>query len=503
MGTHHSTRLTFSLAGLVALVAASSAQAFVAGGGASRTDCIAAWQVTTADVVPNRGPTGVDCQDGDPACDADGKADGVCTLGVSLCTGAVDTGGCTAGDVTAVSFAHRTARLGVTAPVLPTTGPTCGPAALIQVPLKKTPRGLKQSKTIVLVATATTADGRDHDVVRIRCVPNTGAGECPANPTGGPRELSMAVAPSGTDLDNGVSGLSHNFPLPAGSLLRMCLAGCDPSTNPTCVEDDEATARVQHQTFGPPLPLFAAGVPTCIINRFGNPGLVGATADMATGEVTGQLHLSSDIFLTAATEVCPQCSADAVGSTGTCTAGRRVGQACKTESIMEVTNAPAGSRHLTVSSDCLPSGPPVGTLELTLPLTTSTTTMTGPHACGATKDDGCNGGTCDAVCTGSACVATTPDGQCVDANGGIAQLCCSSNTKISCFPTHDGGSIVRTGSAGVPTPTWPEPSYPKSGNATLVSTFCEGATGSNVVDVVTGLPGPGALVLPVEQTWVP
>jgi hypothetical protein len=83
-----------------------------------------------------------------------------------------------------------------------------------------------------------------------------------------------------------------------------------------------------------------------------------------------------------------------------------------------------------------------------------------------------------AVCTGSACVATTPDGQCVDANGGLAQLCCSNNTKLSCFPTRDGGSIVRNGTAGVPSPAWPEPTYPKTADATLVSTFCESATGS-------------------------
>jgi hypothetical protein len=492
---------TSSLVVLLAL--ASPAFAFVAGGGTPKIDCVAAWQVTTADVTANRGSTGVDCQDGDPACDADGQVDGTCTFGVSVCTGAVAVDGCTADPVTAVAFTRPTTRLGLAAPAVPTSAPVCGPATLVPVALRKTPRGVKPSRTIVLGAIATTARGRDRDVLRLRCVPNVGAGECPANPSGGPRELSMVVAANGTDLDNGVSGLSHNFPLPAGSTLRMCLAGCDPSTNPTCVEDDDATAHVQHATFGPPLPLLAANVPTCIVNRFGTPGLVGATADLATGAVAGDLHLLSDVYLTDATAVCPQCSADDVGKTGTCTGGRRVGQACRTESIMVVNGVPAAYQRLSVSSDCLPSGPPVGTLSLTLPLTTATTTLAGPHACGAKQDDGCGAGTCDAVCTGSACVATTPDGQCVDANGGVAQLCCSSNTKISCFPTRDGGSIVRTGTVGVPSPAWPDSTYPKSGSATLVSAFCEAATGNNVVDIVTGLPGPGALVLPVEQTWVP
>jgi hypothetical protein len=503
MGTHHTKPLAFSLAGLIAFAVASPAAALVVGGGPPSSDCVAAWQVTTADVAANRGRTGVDCQDGDPSCDADGKTNGTCTFGVSVCTASVAVDGCTADGVTAFTFSRKTARFGVTGPAVPTTEPVCGPATLIPVALKKTARGFRPSRTVVLGATATTEHGHDRDTVRLRCVPNAGAGECPANPNGGPRELAMVVAASGTDLDNGVTGMSHNFPLPAGSTLRMCLTACDPTTNPTCVEDDEATARVQRPTFGPPLPLFAAGVPTCIVNRFGTPGLVGATADLATGAVEGDLHLMSDVYLTAPTQVCPQCSSDDVGGTGTCTTGRREGQACRTEAIMEVSAAPAGSRQLAVSSDCLPSGPPVGTLSLTLPLTTSTAELAGPHACGAKQDDGCNGGTCDAVCTGSACVATTPEGECLDANGGLAQLCCSNNTKLSCFPTRDGGSIVRTGMAGVAAPAWPEPTYPKSASATLVSTFCEPATGSTVVDIVTGLPGPGALLLPVEQTWVP
>jgi hypothetical protein len=504
MGTHHTKPFAFSLAGLIALAVASPVAALVPGGGPPSSDCVSAWQVTTADVAANRGPTGVDCQDGDPACDADGEANGTCTFGVSVCTASVAVKGCTPDGVSAFTFSRKATKLGVTGPAVPTTEPVCGPATLIPVALKKTPQGFRQSRTVVLASTATTEHGRDRDTVRLRCVPNVGAGECPANPNGGPRELAMVVAASGTDLDNGVSGWSHNFPLPSGSLLRMCLTGCDPTTNPTCVEDDDATARVQHPTFGPPLPLFAANSPTCIVNRFDSAGLVGATADLATGAVQGDLHLMSDVYLSAPTEVCPQCSADEVGGTGTCTTGRREGQACRTEAIMEVSAAPAGSRQLKVSSDCLPSGSPQGTLSLTLPLTTSTAEMAGPHACGAKQEDGCSaGGSCDAVCTGSACVATTPDGQCVDANGGLAQLCCSNKTTLSCFPTRDGGSIVRNGTAGVPSPAWPEPTYPKTADATLVSTFCESATGSTVVDVVAGLPGPGALVLPVEQTWLP
>ncbi len=497
-----STTFASVFAAVATLVAATTAPAFVAGGGPARTDCIAAWQVTGPDVVANRGRTGVDCQDGDPSCDVDGAVDGTCTFGVSVCTDAVEVAGCTAEPVTDLAFNRRTIRLGFATPVFATGEPACSEATVIAVPVRTTRRGVRPSRTVALSVTATTASGRDHDVVKLRCLPNVGAGQCPENPNGGPRELEMVVAASGSDLDNGTTGQSHNFPLPSSSTLRMCLAGCDPTANPRCVQDEAATTAVQRPTFGPPLPLLASGVPTCIVNRFDVPGLTGGTADLGTGAVGGDLHLLSDVYLTDATQICPTCSASDVDGTGVCTAGRRAGQACRTESIMDVTGAPAGKGHLTVSSDCLPSGRPVGTLTLTLPLTTETSTLAGPKACGATRDDACNAGTCNAACTGNACVATTGDGECIDAKGGISQTCCSNNTQTPCFPTATG-DVVRTGTAGVPAPAWPDATYPKSAEATLVATFCEPGTGSVVVDTVAGLPGPGALVLPVVQTWVP
>jgi hypothetical protein len=37
---------------------------------------------------------------------------------------------------------------------------------------------------------------------------------------------------------------------------------------------------------------------------------------------------------------------------------------------------------------------------------------------------------------------------------------------------------------------------------TVVATFCEASSGSATVDTVAGLPGPGALVLPMAATWI-
>ncbi len=70
-----------------------------------------------------------------------------------------------------------------------------------------------------------------------------------------------------------------------------------------------------------------------------------------------------------------------------------------------------------------------------------------------------------------------------------------------CYPTAGGGAIVRTGKTDPPAPVWPDPMYPKtSTGGILVTTFCEAATGVGTIDSVTGLPGPGALILPGKQT---
>src|SRR6185369_11679053 len=137
------------LAGVFAL--ATTGHAYVRGGGPARTDCFTAWQVTSPDVTANRGPTGVDCQDGDPACDVDGQANGVCSFGVSLCAGVETTPQCTPSEVSSVKLSKRASTAGVQAP---TTVGSCGPAAIVSLPLKQAKRGTKQSPTMVLSATA-------------------------------------------------------------------------------------------------------------------------------------------------------------------------------------------------------------------------------------------------------------------------------------------------------------------------------------------------------------
>jgi hypothetical protein len=90
---------------------------------------------------------------------------------------------------------------------------------------------------------------------------------------------------------------------------------------------------------------------------------------------------------------------------------------------------------------------------------------------------------------------------CVDVKGGLSQLCCNGASQVPCHPTAPGGpGIVRIGRAVVGTPPWPDPTYPKTADHTaFVTTFCEAATGDATVDIVTGLPGPGAVIFNISS----
>jgi hypothetical protein len=232
-----------------------------------------------------------------------------------------------------------------------------------------------------------------------------------------------------------------------------------------------------------------------------------------------QVDLFADVHFTFTDAVCPRCTgpnATDYGGAGTCDGGQNAGGACTVESILSVPLAD-GDKLYRLSSSCPPSGTQgVGTLDIELPLTTGTSTLSGSKPCQArpgdpsqgvvVRDDACGGSACvEGACTGPACVGHDARNRCVDAKGGISQFCCAGNTTTPCFPTANDGSIQRTGRAAPPKDGrrlgWPDGTYPKtSADGVLVATFCEAATTAGVVNQSTGLPGPGALELPGVQT---
>jgi hypothetical protein len=498
------SRLASALLLLASVGVAGRASAVVVpGGGKASLDCAAGFEVEGT-----TNPTsvvGTKTKVSEKAC---AKS---CTFSVKLCINE-PVAGCTASAVTGFSVKPPS----VTLPLPPLGGSAhvCGAATEITVAQKK----VKKIKV-----SATTSGKPDKDVLILACKPNkkmTGCGTttttlpgCSAkNPAGGPDQAVFTVLGQGTDLDNGWTGTSHNFPVIKDASVVFCLTGCDTSTNPICQANAPTGATaINGATFGPPLPLIAGGVPVCVINRFaGNPT---GTADISLGTMNGLIPLLSDVFATDPTRVCPQCLG------GTCDSGGNHGKQCTVDGSVTVAQSLATNKDFQLSKACPPLGNPLSTLTINLPITTGTIGTPGTggskpcrekEAQGVpVKDNNCSGGCSTGNCTGNACVTHIPDPSnpaamiCVDAKGGLSQSCCNDNPSVPCFDTAPGGAgINRTGRPVVATPAWPDPTYPKTAQGVVtVATFCEAGTGSSNIDTVSGLPGPGAVIFNNKVEW--
>jgi cysteine-rich repeat protein len=80
----------------------------IAGGGSKKTDCLMEFNGFGPATINKKGKMKPEyrCTDGDPTCDRDGAANGVCTFGVSVCFGNSDPrlGACTPADIAAVDL---------------------------------------------------------------------------------------------------------------------------------------------------------------------------------------------------------------------------------------------------------------------------------------------------------------------------------------------------------------------------------------------------------------
>ena len=499
-------RFAFCCALLSTFALTAPARANISGGSSAVTDCYAEWGgvVGTGQAL--------DCTDGDPACDADGAANGVCVVNVSICSLQSDVAGCTpTGPLRRIGRLNAKTRH-IALPDL--SAPGCGTPKAIKLKLRK--KGTQPSFPVLLKTNALGSAGHDLNKLRLRCVKGTPPppGTCVPNPSGGPSQLTLTSQQLGTDLDNGWTGTSHDFPIVVGSKVSMCLSNCNLSDDPICDGDGAVGAGTTNGlTFGAPLPLFAAGTPVCVVNRYNLPkGSIKGTSNLATGEIDGTVYLLADVYQADDPgNVCARCqSSGGIDSPGTCNSGPDQGRACTVDGTDFVSDS-TGDKNYKLSRDCRPSGSLVGTLDITLPLTTATSTKTGSKPCVPqpgeptgvpVKDDKCQeiGGTCTGACS---CASTDAKGNCIDAKGGVRQTCCSNDPTRSCFPTAPGtaGTISRTGSASVPQPTVAGQSLPLQADAVQAAVFCEAGTSSNVINGLTGLPGPGALLLPVQAEW--
>jgi hypothetical protein len=482
-----------------------------------RGSCAAVWDTGFAT------PTGstLSCADGDPSCDADGAVNNQCAIAVSACAD-TPVGTCMPTPLTSLKFTKTIAKLVGFTP--PTVGaPNCGAAGTATLLLRRRPANPKKPAKRFLASKPLRLLMRGKkglvNPFTIRCVPPIIKPKCPlrTDDPAFPAEIDLTVpledpkhpeVGNGSDLDNGWTGVSHNFPVIGGSTLRYCLSGCDGRTTFACQASGSTAVGPEQNpvnlaTFGAPLPLLAANVPVCVINRFRDPVITG-TFNLQTGEAGAAgapnlIRLFSDVYITSQQEVCPRCQVSggqgSINSTGTCSSSAKSpGSSCTVDGAITV----AGKGLYLLSSDCPPAGAPTASLDIQLPFTTGTTPpITGPLPCPdaqgpQTSDDACGAGVCNATCTGTACAAHDAAGNCIDAKGGISQLCCSNATATPCFPTKNGGSFTRTGTPGPP------------GKIMVnAAVFCIPRTGSTLINITSGLPGPGALLLPATVSVLP
>jgi hypothetical protein len=486
---------------LAALLASPAHAIDVLGGGPKKSDCYNGLAVTTTNPILAQAAKSITA----------GACNGSCTFSTQACVGMTDPSGkCTAAELSSLT----------SSPTLPPPdglGPAnaCGTAQDIVVTLK----GKKGKTKVKLAGTAVSAKPKkDNDKILLKCKENGNASCEPIaacdNTAGGPDRLVLTIADNGTDLDNGWSGNSFNFPLVPGGIIDMCLSECDSSTDTTCTAFGAIGPGTATGTnFGAPLPLLALNTPVCVVSRWREP--ITGTVDEATGAASLEIRLSSDVSLTdnsSGPEICPQCK------NGRCSVtAQRAGQSCTVEQAQFPVFISASRTDLyDLSSDCVP--PVNTTLAITFsPLTSGDAApLVGPTPCvrqpgdpiaAPPQPDGCANSGCGTACQGPACVAMVPDPTnpgsqiCKDSKGGLSQMCCNNNPNKPCHPLANGGTLTRSGNVTAPQPPLPDTTYPKTNSGVLAATFCIPPTGVGTIDSVTGLPGPGAILLNGTGVW--
>jgi hypothetical protein len=479
-------------------------------------NCAAIWDTSTASATPNSKGASLTCTDGDPTCDTDGQPNGTCNINLTACVGQTSDSCPTPPPITGAlkfkSLIGGVPKRNIVLGFVPPAAGTCGSAsmglALKRVP-KNTSKPLKKFNPSKKVQLQLKSKGF-LNALTVQCVPpgtsGGGGAVCPlrTDDPSLPNQITLQVPSTGSDLDNGWTGSSHNFPIIQGSTLKYCLSNCDGTTDTLC--DGSGTTgdgSLNGPTFGAPLPLLASGVPVCVINRYQSTTIT-STFDLASGAGGGDVNLFSDVYLTNNPgEVCPRCNPDTptddptqqIGKRGKCSAtARQANAACTIEGQVRVALG-AGNQQYFLSSTCIPGASQnTASLDIRLPLTTGQApALDGPLPCSdsagpQTNANACGGGTCtEGACTGAACVSGSGT-SCIDSKGGISQACCSTNTTTPCFLA----PIIRTG-----TP------IPATGQGAFAATFCIDRTSSSLINGVTGLPGPGALLLPSVRTVTP
>lgn len=243
----------------------SSADARVAGGGASKSDCYQEFDGVTLDANSTNKVT---CVDGDPSCDTDGKCDGTCTFKIRSCLAQKDISGCTPGTIK-----KARASSGIVAPPTPTSSAVCGAFATVSVKTRK--KGKKPGKKVISGQASSDQKPRvDKDKFTIICKPRTGA--CPTTTTS-----TIAVTTTSTSTSTTTTLVCGNGALDPGE-------DCDLSTGSNACMGAQPTCAFNCKCVGACAGFtklrFTTGVGT---TSCGGPALTPPPAAPFSGEVDG------------------------------------------------------------------------------------------------------------------------------------------------------------------------------------------------------------------------
>lgn len=304
----------------------------------------------------------------------------------------------------------------------------------------------------------------------------------PIEPCGEAPALTLTIQTlAGDQLDVGWTGNGHGARTTEGTSATVNL-DC-PGINDCTIDGSDL---VGHE-LGAPYPLSAGGISVCVASVFRE--AVTGTYDACTGCFEMSAKLAARVFPSegATAPPCPVCLGDPTPNDGrkrgTCRGGATPGAACDVGGIDEVSGA--------TSNDCLPAGSSIAELTIDLnPLTTKQLEADSSVDC---LSDGSPPGSC--LCPGQVRQnPCEPDGVCPPSGvceaGPLDRVCDDADNCVDeprpCF----GSRIVRTGVCGTE-------------QSELVSIFCIAATGDPAIDTTIGLPGPGAIRLPVSQLRTP
>lgn len=277
----------------------------------------------------------------------------------------------------------------------------------------------------------------------------------PIEPCEGAALTITARSLPGSRLDLGWTGLWRGVPATHDGTVSANL-NC-PDAMSCTIDGSDLAGR----TLGAPLPISAGGVSVCVVSAFRE--AVTGTYSTCTGCGAVSVALSARVF------AAPDPS---VPSQGCVPAGD--GIADLTVDLSPLTTATV---EVAASVDCLADVP--GSARCFC------AGQVRPNACepdGVCPASGvCELGPIDSVCDGQpfrSCRAGTGTEDC-DARFPGAGSCV--DQPRPCFPTH----VARTGTCALE-------------QGELVALFCVPATGSDMVDAMIGLPGLGAITLPIS-----